>query len=222
MVETRKMLESDGICERQDRRDRSICGHEKDESRLFPTKRSRHTTDIEIKVSKLKDSRTKSTDIWANISEPSHAILTLSMSNLDLIIKNVDENFKKNFLVKSEVKEHRKQQDKIMFRNLYGKGTNKASVALLRESLMKGQNFSTFVNLYRDDGVPLSCYVHLQILGSSGSCDHPTSLRDSIKIAILTVHSSSSISNAEFCQVGGNSLENFTLESKMRAIHLLR
>ena len=75
-----------------------------------------------------------------------------------------------------------------------------------------------FINLYRDDGIPLSCHLSLVNLHTSPTSTLSNTCVNQERISIITIRSASSIGNANFCNIGINSLTNFSKEAREEAI----
>lgn len=96
-----------------------------------------------------------------------------------------------------------------------GKGTDIKSVDKLRTAFISHSSIEMYINLYRDDGVPLSCHIHLNVLGSK----HATNQLEPEKFAILTVRSASSFSHAISYNIGPGLLDNVSAEMRSEAFH---
>lgn len=83
---------------------------------------------------------------------------------------------------------------------------------------MVGSGIEQYINLNRDDGIILSCHIHLHIIGGNDGI-YSSDQSQPLKYGVLTIRSASSVGNAKFCHVGLSRLDSFPFEARLRALN---
>ena len=102
-----------------------------------------------------------------------------------------------------------------------GAATNNDTVALLRKNFSTSQDMSEYINLYRDDGVPMSCHMTLK-------CDNvnhtgkvyakPSTSTFTKRTGMITIISACHYGN--LLLLGDNSIREYTMRDKVRSMSL--
>ena len=132
---------------------------------------------------------------WSNIFAICKLVLSIRHFSDDLCIRFVDSNFLENFRYTSE------QITNHCIEKLAGPGTSRDMLCKIKYAIECGETICTFINLYRQDGVPLSSYVTSLVMSNS----LPKSIEEynilqgdncAETIAVLTIRSASVVGNA--------------------------
>jgi hypothetical protein len=111
--------------------------------------------------------------------------------------------------------------------DLYGHGTIRLAAHQIEKSILQGRSMATYINLYRQDDVPLSCYVYVQSLSQvprnankpvADPGDEVASAGDVTKYAVVTIRSASVVGNAKRSGVGLLGLDGVSLEVRVDAL----
>lgn len=148
--------------------------------------------------------RSALSDPWKDILVSCKALVSLCQDSLDMKIRFASANFSDTFCIINTTP--------TFFRELFGKATNANTVKLLQDSFLRDSTAAEYINLYRDDGVPLSCHVALLPLTKIYCCGKME------KLAILTLRSASSVGNMAFSGIGGGSISKFSKAARMKAL----
>jgi hypothetical protein len=182
--------------------------HEDTEVLLVDTKersKRKRTKEVDI-VPEKKEVPQKSgiANSWVDIFAACTILATLSRDTLDISIRFSSASFRSTF--------YKGSTSPTVFRALFGKATNLATVKQLQDSFLNNSPVAEYINLYRDDGVPLSCHVTLQPLSKLSGNDFTENL------AVLTFRSASSVGNVSFCGIGGKPLSCYSSAVRLHAI----
>jgi hypothetical protein len=148
--------------------------------------------------------RSPQSDPWKDILVACKALVSLCEASLEMKIRFASANFTSTFCTINT--------NPNTFRELFGKATNTNTVKLLQDSFLRDSTAAEYINLYRDDGVPLSCHVSLLPLTKIYSCGKME------KLAILTLRSASSVGNMAFSGIGGDSISRFSRAARLKAL----
>ena len=148
--------------------------------------------------------RSALSDPWKDILVSCKALVSLCQDSLDMKILFASANFSDTFC--------KINTTPTFLRELFGKATNTNTVKLLQDSFLRDSTAVEYINLYRDDGVPLSCHVALVPLTKIYCCGKME------KLAIFTLRSASSVGNMAFSGIGGGSISKFSKAARMNAL----
>ena len=101
-----------------------------------------------------------------------------------------------------------------------GAATNKDTVALLRKNFSTSQDMSEYINLYRDDGVPMSCHMTLNCdtVNHTGKVDaKPSTSTFTKRTGMITIISACHYGN--LLLLGDKSIRGYTntMRDKVRS-----
>ena len=147
---------------------------------------------------KKKRSRKSNTLAWGNIFAKIKVVVSLNQNsdNPQLIIRHADQRFFAEFHYDREDIKH------FEFQNLAGLATSRLSLFRIESSILTGSSLSgEFINLYRKDGVVLSCHLSVTVMTDRCSASSTTSeIKE--KFAVITIRSASVVGNMYYSGIG--------------------
>jgi hypothetical protein len=150
---------------------------------------------------------------WPNILTQSKIVVCINPNNFinsDIMVKFADEEFLYTFGYKRET------FNDFSLSRLFGKSTSRIIVSRLQKCLLIGKATCEYINLYRRNGVGLSCHISMTVLSSqkkvsinrinsnNNSVESETSNNDSdmVKWGVITVRSASVVGNSKHSGIG--------------------
>lgn len=135
---------------------------------------------------------------WTNILAVMKLVVSMSHGTSDLCIRFVDDGFLENFKFSNDFICDR------CIEALVGPGTSRVSLNKLKRAVASGKPEGIYINLYRQDVVPLSCFVTVSVLSTSLPPVDSFGQRDNAGAAFgtLTIRSASVVGNAKFSGIG--------------------
>jgi hypothetical protein len=178
-------------------------------AKLSPASLQRPKLTAEVKkrtsaaAERLKLSKSDSNS-WTDIFGTGKLLVSLSQSALDIELRWMNSEFYDTFC-----HDHERPTS---LRALFGKATNAKTVQSLHTSFLAGTDIDEYINLYRFNGIPLSCHLTLKYLSkfnSTGKSD---------KLAIMTIVSASAVGNELYCGIGAGKLSQVSISTRLAAI----
>jgi hypothetical protein len=135
---------------------------------------------------------------WNNIFAQCKLIISLSPrdSKPEIMVHHTQAEFRNNFGY---------DQSTLPFplKTLFGKATIRYSTVKLQNALMGNKSTCEYMNLYKQNGTPLSCHVTLTTLtGRSVDIDPLTTVMSTEKWGVVTIRSASVVGNSKFSGIG--------------------
>lgn len=138
---------------------------------------------------------------WTNILAVMKLVVSMTHGTSDLCIRFVDDNFIENF------KFSRASICGKCVEALVGLGTSHTTLNKVKTAVANGHSEGYYINLYRQDAVPLSCFVVVQVLSQSLPPQLMEGVAGEVRNAgmvfgTLTIRSASVVGNAKFNGMG--------------------
>eukprot|EP01041_Mallomonas_annulata_P001001 gene1001-1968_t len=178
---------------------------------LPPSRGSMACKSLMEKYMAMRANPTAPNSPWTNILSAAKVIVTMESSSQDLVLRHVSSHFTDNFQFSSEdISNH-------CIEALVGPGTSRITINKLKAAMKTGSPVAEYINLYRKDGVPLSCFVALQVLQQS--LENIQNIGFGHIAAILTIRSASAIGNSKFCGIGLLNTDGISQEKRSQILH---